>query len=172
LIYIGIGANLSSPRFGEPIDTCEAALEALKGMNIRILGRSQWYHSAPVPLSDQPWYVNGVARIETSAEATDVLKTLLSLESRFGRQRRTPGSPRIIDLDLLDYRGIVKGWGMEANKKDKASLILPHPRMHERAFVLAPLSELAPNWRHPVLGKTIEALKSSLPQDQALRPLS
>lgn len=159
-ILIGLGANLPSP-VGGPRETCEAALAALSRAGVAIARRSRWYRSAPVPVSDQPWFVNGVAAIETMLDPAALLDLMLGVERRLGRVREERWGPRLIDLDLLDYRGLVRAG---------PAPILPHPRLAERAFVLLPLAEVAPGWRHRGTGATIADLIAALPAGQAIEP--
>ena len=164
-IYIGLGGNLPHPRYGPPRLTLEAALGALKAHGIEILRVSPWYRTAPIPASDQPWYFNAVAEILSPLAADRLLAELHAVEEEFGRVRSVRNAPRLIDLDLLDFRGQVASGG-----PGKATL--PHPRMTGRAFVLRPLADLAPGWRHPVTGASIEALAASLPGDQVTEKLA
>jgi 2-amino-4-hydroxy-6-hydroxymethyldihydropteridine diphosphokinase len=161
MILIGLGANLSSTA-GPPRATLEAALVRLNTAGVKVVARSRWYHTAPVPVSDQPWFVNGVARVETVLDPAALLDVLRETELAFGRQRTVPNAARTLDLDILDYDGRVEA-GTE--------LTLPHPRMQDRAFVLLPLADVAPGWRHPVLGRTVEALISALPSAQKAEPI-
>ena len=112
-----------------------------------------------MPASDQPWYFNAVAEISANLSADQLLAELHAVEDQFGRVRSVPNAPRIIDLDLLDFRGEIAPGGL-------GKAILPHPRLIDRAFVLRPLADLAPNWRHPVSGASIQALVAALPADQ------
>jgi 2-amino-4-hydroxy-6-hydroxymethyldihydropteridine diphosphokinase len=162
LILIGIGGNLASPWFGEPRDTLAAALVALEAEGIRVTTRSAWYRTEPVPRSDQPWFVNAVASLATDLAAPDLLAVLQAVEGQFGRVRGERNAARVLDLDLLDHRGQVS---------ETASLILPHPRLHQRRFVLLPLAEIAPSWRHPVSGLTAEQLLSRLAARQLIERL-
>ena len=163
MILIGIGGNLESARFGPPRDTLSAALAALTAERIRILTRSGWYRTEPVPQSDQPWFVNAVASLATELSAKDLLTVLQTTERHFGRIRGEPNGPRILDLDILDYQGEVM---------NATSLVLPHPRLHERRFVLMPIAEIAPDWRHPILGLTAAQLLARLSSEQQIERLS
>ena len=163
-IFIGAGANLPHPTYGAPRRVLEAALEELGRRGVRVLRVSPWYRTAPVPASDQPWYVNAVAEVATALPADHLLAVLHEVEEAFGRVRTVPNAARIIDLDLLDFRGEIAAGG-------PGRAILPHPRLQDRAFVLRPLADLAPGWRHPVSGLPIQALLAALPADQAIEPL-
>jgi len=162
VILIGIGGNLASPRFGSPLDTLAAALVALQAEGIRVITRSGWYRTEPVPRSDQPWFVNAVASLATHLAARDLLAALQTLEEQFGRVRSERNAPRVLDLDLLDYEGQVT---------DTTSLVLPHPRLHQRRFVLLPLAEIAPDWRHPLSRLTAKQLLSRLTATQPVERL-
>ena len=164
MIIIGVGSNLSQTDDVPPRTTCGQALDALNNNNISVLRCSRWYKTAPVPISDIPWYVNAVAILETSLPANDLLHELLETEARFGRQRSVPNAPRTLDLDLLCYGHNVLDQRIEDG--NRVNLVLPHPRMHQRAFVLLPLRQLVPDWVHPVSGMKIDDLISQLPPEQ------
>ncbi len=159
-ILIGLGANLDS-RHGSPRETIELALASLQDAGVTVVAVAPMYESAPVPASDQPWFVNTVAVLETDRTPENLLDLLHVTEQAFGRERRERWEARVLDIDLLDYRGQVSPTGCP---------ILPHPRMAERAFVLLPLRCLVPKWRHPVTGTSIDALVAALPADQEIRP--
>ena len=161
-ILIGLGANLPSPRHGPPVASLEAALAALTARGIRIVARSRWWESAPVPASDQPWYVNGVVKVETALAPEALLACLHEVEAEFGRVRSVANAPRVLDLDLLAY-GDLKRPGPKPP-------LLPHPRLAERAFVLYPMAEIAPGWRHPGTGRTLPEMIAGLPAGQIVRP--
>jgi len=162
MILVGIGSNLAAPRFASPLDTAAAALEQLPTIGVAVVRRSRWYMSEPVPPSEQPWYANGVVTVETRFAPAALLDALLSLEARFGRRRGERNAARTLDLDLLDYEG---------RQCRTERLVLPHPRLHERRFVLAPLAEIAPRWRHPRSGATAAELLARLPPGQPVRAL-
>jgi 2-amino-4-hydroxy-6-hydroxymethyldihydropteridine diphosphokinase len=162
LILIGLGANLPSS-YGEPPATLRAALARLAEAGATALRRSRFWHSAPVPLSDQPWYVNAVAAIETTLPPERLLALLHEVEAEFGRVRGVVNAPRLIDLDLLAYGREIREGGAP---------ILPHPRLHQRAFVLRPLSDIAPGWVHPSTGRTLTEMIEELSRDQIIEPLS
>ena len=162
VILLGIGGNLPSEEYGPPRETLAAALEALAARRIGVLARSRWYESEPVPPSPQPSFVNAVAILGTALGPEALLDELLALEARFGRVRGRRNAPRTLDLDLLDYDGRLVG---------SRRLLLPHPRLHERRFVLAPLAEVAPGWRHPHLGLGAGELLARLPAEPRAEPL-
>ena len=159
-IYIALGANLDHPEHGAPRRALEAALDDLGRRGVVVLRVSPWYRTAPVPASDQPWYVNAVAEVATDLPADGLLALLHEVEDAFGRVRTVPNAARLIDLDLLDFCGEIA-----AGSPGKATL--PHPRMEGRAFVIRPLADLDPGWRHPRTGASIQALLAALPADQA-----
>lgn len=163
MILIGVGSNLAGPGFASPLDTAVAAVARLTCRGITARRCSRWYASRPVPPSDQPWYVNGVVAVETALAPIALLEALLSIEAGFGRHRSVPNAARTLDLDLLDYDGM-----QCAGER----LVLPHPRLHERRFVLAPLAEIVPGWRHPRSGSTAAELLAALPAaEQPVCPL-
>ncbi len=164
-IYIGLGANLNS-NFGSPKHTLEAALEALELQGVTIRAHSRWFQSAAVPDPKEPDYTNGVISVETSLPAEQLLTVLHDIERVFGRIRRARWESRLIDLDLLDYRGLHR-----CVEGAHPGLELPHPRLEERAFVLLPLHDIAPHWRHPVSGKSLENLIAALPKSGLAWPL-
>lgn len=153
MILIAFGANLPSPRFGPPRETIEAALEALEARGVSVLARSRWYSTAPVPPSGQPRYVNLVAWVSSDLTPGGLMAVLHEVEAEFGRVRAERNAARVLDIDLLDHDGTVEtDWP-----------VLPHPRMSERAFVLVPLRDVAPDWRHPVSGDAVDDLIAAAP---------
>ena len=160
-IFVGIGANLDHPIYGAPRRALEAALAELERRSVRVLRLSPWYRTAPVPVSDQPWYLNAVVEVGTDLPADSLLARLHEVEELFGRVRTVANAARVIDMDLLDFRGEITVGG-------PGRAILPHPRMEGRAFVLRPLADLAPDWCHPQIGVSIRSLVAALPPDQRI----
>ena len=159
-LFIGLGANLTPDGYASPREGCIAAVSALADEGVHLSALSRWYESAPVPISDQPWYLNAVAEATTELDAASTLAALHRIERRFGRVRIEPNAARVLDLDLLEFAGMVS---------DASNFALPHPRLHERAFVLLPLGELCPDWVHPISGVAIQDLIAMIPADQQIR---
>lgn len=158
-VYIGLGGNLPHPVHGPARQTLKAALAELGRRGVEIRRVSPWYRTAPVPVSDQPWYCNAVAEVGWPGTADGLLAELHAVEDLFGRVRSVPNAARLIDLDLIDFKGEIAASGPR-----KATL--PHPRAGERAFVLQPLADLAPGWRHPLSGRSIAELIAAIPASQ------
>ena len=143
--FVGLGANL-----GEPGTQVRRAIKALGDITAtRVLAASSLYRSAPVGVGEQPDFINAVVSVETGLSARALLGELLAIEARFGRQREFPGAPRTLDLDLLLFGDRVIA---------EPGLVVPHPRMYERAFVLAPLAEIAPDAIVPGKGRAADLL--------------
>jgi 2-amino-4-hydroxy-6-hydroxymethyldihydropteridine diphosphokinase len=159
MVLIGLGGNLPTAAYGAPRRTLTAALAALASEAIAVAACSAFYQSAPLPPSDQPWYVNAVAALATGLDPFALLAALQQVERQFGRTRGAPNAARTVDLDLLDYNG---------REVETAVLVLPHPRLHQRRFVLAPLAELAPDWRHPRYRLTAAQLLARLATPQPI----
>jgi 2-amino-4-hydroxy-6-hydroxymethyldihydropteridine diphosphokinase len=155
MIIIAFGANLPGPDGSPPQQTCVAALAAIAALpGLRVDAMSPFYVSAPVPVSDQPPYINGVVRLSGDVDPAVLLAQLLEIESRFGRRRTGVNATRSLDLDIIAMGDLAR---------TAPDPILPHPRAHERAFVLRPLQDVAPDWTHPTLGKTAGELLAALP---------
>jgi 2-amino-4-hydroxy-6-hydroxymethyldihydropteridine diphosphokinase len=153
IAFIALGSNLQSWA-GPPAITLARAVEQLRGLG-RVRSLSSLYSTAPVGLSDQPRFVNAVAELESEFEPRLLLGRLLSIEKGFGRNRagEIPNGPRTLDLDILL---------VDALEVHEAGLVLPHPRMSDRAFVLVPLDEIAPQLRIPGWNRTVAELLKSL----------
>lgn len=163
MILIALGSNLVSARFGSSQALLDSSLNALENKDIEVVRRSSWYRSAPIPRSDQPWFVNGAAQVRTSLAPKVLLQTLHDVESEYGRMRLRRNESRTLDLDLLTYDDEVVD--------EPEGLVLPHPRLQERAFVLLPLAEIAPQWRHPVTGLSPAEMLALLPPGQEVEKI-
>lgn len=162
MILIGLGANLSGI-YGSPEECLQACPALLARHGIQITGSSHIWKSAPVPISDQPWYHNAVCVIKTQHNAHDVLNVLARVEHEAGRERLGVNAARVLDLDLLCYEDeIIEGDHLQ----------IPHPRMHERAFVLYPLQEIAPQWSHPIMNKSVDECVRDMPKGQKIEMIA
>jgi 2-amino-4-hydroxy-6-hydroxymethyldihydropteridine diphosphokinase len=150
--YIALGSNLANP--AQQVIRAFAALDGLP--NSQLLARSSLYLTAPVGYADQPDFINAVAHISTELTPAQLLNAVLEVEHQFGRERTFQNAPRILDLDVLLY---------DDAQLHEAGLTLPHPRMHERAFVLVPLAEIAPDLKIPGRGHLSTWLQAVQNQD-------
>lgn len=148
--------------FGSSEALLEAALAALAEAGLPVLKRSRWWRSAAWPDPNLNEYRNGIALVETKLSPQELLNALFAIETRFGRRRTERNAPRTLDLDLIAHgRTVLTGEG----------LILPHPRAHQRLFVMGPLAEIAPDWRHPLTGHTAQALAAAATVGRDATPL-
>jgi len=147
-VLIALGSSLAG-RFGSREALLEAALDDFPAAGLKLVTRSSWWRSASWPDPGKPDYLNGLALVETALSPRETLAALRRIEVAFGRRRDGENAPRTLDLDLIAHGRSVL---------EDADLTLPHPRAHERLFVMGPLAEIAPEWRHPVLGETAKTL--------------
>lgn len=161
-IIVAMGANLGL----DPTENIKRALRLMPEIGVSPLSVSPFYRTSAVGPSQQPDYVNAVLRCETAHSVYSLLDVLHLIETFFGRIRRERWGARVLDLDLIDYQGIVippiGPQGLRAGL-DHIPLTLPHPGVSERAFVLLPLADIAPKWRHPVSGESVSDLIARLP---------
>ena len=161
LVVVALGSNLAGG-FGSSRALLEAALEAMGAAGFGLLARSGWWRSAAWPDKSQPDYLNGLAIVETPLDPFESLAALRRIEAGFGRVRGQANAPRTLDLDLIAHgRAII----------DTADLTLPHPRAAERLFVMGPLAQIAPTWRHPTLGLTAASLAETATVGRDARPV-
>ena len=161
-IILALGGNLAGD-YSSVEALLEAALLAFPRAGLRVLRRSNWWRSAAWPDPTEPAYLNAVVLVETTLGPREVLAAALAIEQAFGRARSTPNAPRTLDIDLIAH-------GREVI--DEPGLALPHPRAHERRFVMGPLAEVAPDWAHPILGCTAAELAASASVGLDAQPLA
>jgi 2-amino-4-hydroxy-6-hydroxymethyldihydropteridine diphosphokinase len=160
-VVIALGSNLAGP-FGSCEALLEDALARFPPAGLTVLARSRWWRSAAWPDPAGPEYRNGVALVQAAAGPRQVLRALQAIEAALGRVRSDRNAPRTLDLDLVAYgRQVI----------DRPGLSLPHPRAHERRFVMGPLAEVAPDWRHPILGASVVDLAAAAPVARDASPL-
>ena len=145
--FIAVGSNINSPEGFSPIKNCNNAINELSKFNIKIIQKSSWYLSEPIPKSSQPKFYNSVFLCNSNHNPNKVLKIIDIVEQKFGRVRVFRNMSRCIDLDIISFNRTVK---------NSLLLTIPHPRMHLRKFVLLPLFEIDSHWLHPLLKKNIQ----------------
>ena len=158
MIIIAVGSNLNSDAYGSPLKNCLKSVRILKNFFF-VKNVSRFYKTEPIPKSNQPWYVNGVVEIKTNLHPLDIMKKLFFIENHFKRIRKKKNEPRTLDLDLISYNKLIC---------KKKSLTLPHPRMHQRMFVLKPLCDINPKWVHPVFKEKANNLIKKLANQKIL----
>ena len=148
IVYISIGSNI-----GDREENCRKAIKLLKENGIALKRESSLYETEPWGVKNQPKFINMAIEVETDKEPEELLRVLKEIEIEIGRKETVKWGPRVIDLDILFYDELIlKIPGLE----------IPHPLLHERDFVLKPLSEIAPDKKHPVIGKTVKEMAASL----------
>jgi 2-amino-4-hydroxy-6-hydroxymethyldihydropteridine diphosphokinase len=157
VVYLSLGSNL-----GDREANLRTAIEKLKEIGNPV-AVSSFYETEPVEVQSQPWFLNCAVKFDTEKMPRQLMSAILALEQEMGRQRKQQKGPRTIDIDILLFGSSVIGIPL---------LTVPHPRMHERRFVLEPLAEIAPDARHPVFKRTIRELRDALPAGQTVKKLS
>lgn len=168
IAYVALGSNATSSA-GSPLFTLREVKHAVSCDSVKVIAESRFFVSPALPEGSGPDYANAVFAVETRLSARGLLAHLHRVEARFGRTRDTRWGARTLDLDILDFDGMVapdedgfRYWldlPLEQQMKEVPDqLILPHPRLQDRAFVLIPLADIAPDWVHPVLGKSLTEL--------------
>lgn len=156
-VYLSLGSNL-----GDKGGNIQKALVSLERWGIKILRSSKIYETEPVGFKDQPWFYNVAVYVDTTLTPEETLKAVSAIEQSLGRQRGKLNGPRKIDIDILLYDDVVL---------DTEGLIIPHPRAHERNFVLVPMSEIAEEVVHPVLKKTVGEILKECSDRAIVRPI-
>jgi len=148
IVYIGIGSNL-----GDRKDNCRKAIKLLKENGIAVKKQSSMHETEPWGIKDQPKFINMAIEVETDKKPEELLRILKEIEKEIGRKETVKWGPRVIDLDILFYDDLIL---------KTPDLEIPHPLMHERAFILKPLCEIAPDKKHPITGKTVREMLENL----------
>jgi 2-amino-4-hydroxy-6-hydroxymethyldihydropteridine diphosphokinase len=157
LVYLSLGSNL-----GDPAANLNAAIAGLGAWG-DVTAVSSFYETEPVELTAQPWFLNCAIKLDTEKMPKQLMSGILDLEQEMGRRRQQKKGPRIIDIDILLFGSSIV---------ETKGLTIPHPAMHQRRFVLEPLTEIAPEVRHPVFKRTVRELRDALPPGQAVRRIS
>lgn len=155
-VYLSLGSNL-----GDRAAHLQTAIGRLKAAGM-VQTVSAFYEAEPVELEQQPWFLNCIVALDTDLAPRELLKTILTIEQRMGRVRFKDKGPRLIDIDIVLFGNLVV---------DEPGLVIPHPAMHRRRFVLAPLAEIAPDAQHPALHKSVQELLAELPPLHVVRRL-
>jgi 2-amino-4-hydroxy-6-hydroxymethyldihydropteridine diphosphokinase len=156
IVYLSLGSNL-----GDRAANLQTAISQLASLG-EVAAVSSFYETEPVELTNQPWFLNCAVKLDTEKMPRQLIAGILALEQGMGRRRKQKNGPRIIDIDILLFGSSVI---------DLPSLTVPHPKMHDRRFVLEPLAEIAPDVRHPVFKRTVRELRDALPPGQAVKRL-
>lgn len=166
MIIVALGSNLSGP-WGSPRQTVERALQELDVAPVRLVAASRFLVTEPFGVRSQPSFVNAVALLATHLPPQALLVRLQMLERKAGRTRSRRWGPRTLDLDIVDYHGLV----VQKRGGQRQTLLLPHPGIQDREFVLKPVAELAPGWRHPITRSSASAMLADLTKNDRGREL-
>ena len=162
IVYLGLGSNLRQPSYRNAMKVIESFKRKIYKSGLRITNSSNYWLTYPIPFSNIPKFINCVVKcLVISKKANNpatLLRYLKILESEIGRKKKNNNISRLIDIDILDFKGRIINEG----------LILPHPRMHCRKFVLKPMKKIAPNWKHPIYQKKIDFLITKIKSQQIL----
>ena len=159
MIFLGLGSNLSS-KFGDRFTNINLAISFLEGYGIRVIKKSNFYETPSYPNKENPKFINAVILVETTLPPVDLMSVLLFIEEKLGRKRDKKNDPRTCDIDIIDYNSqILK---LRYNNLD---LTLPHKELTKRNFILFPLQEISPNWKHPKTKEFISDLLQKLSED-------
>tara|TARA_B100002051_G_C16556972_1_gene545510 strand:+ start:175 stop:687 length:513 start_codon:yes stop_codon:yes gene_type:complete len=154
MIFLGIGSNLDS-KFGDRYNNIRRTLKLIQEEKIVVKKISKFYETPSYPNKKNPKFINIVIEIEYNLDPEMLLKKIFLIEKKMERKRNTKNEPRTCDIDIIDFKGLIK------NQKN---VVLPHPKMHKRNFVLFPLKEINPQWIHPILNKKIDFFINNLSQ--------
>ena len=162
IVYLGLGSNLRQPSYRNAVKVIESLKKKLYKSGLRVTKSSNYWLTYPIPFSNIPKFINCVVKCTIVAKKANnpisLLAYLKNLETELGRKKKSKNISRLIDIDILDFKGVI------LNER----LILPHPRMHSRKFVLKPMKKIAPNWKHPKYNKKIDFLINKIKTKQIL----
>ena len=156
MIFLGIGSNLSSS-FGDRFKNIDLAISFLETYKVNIIKKSSFYETFSYPNKSNPKFINSVIAVETKLLPVELMSVLIFVEEKLERKRAKKNDPRTCDIDIIDYKKEVMNYKIENFK-----LTIPHKNMTERNFVLYPLKEICPDWRHPITKKNIDFLIKNL----------
>ena len=159
MIFLGLGSNLSS-KFGDRFANINLAISFLEGYGIRVIKKSNFYETPSYPNKENPKFINAVILVETTLPPVDLMSVLLFIEEKLGRKRDKKNDPRTCDIDIIDYNSQILNL-----KFNNSELTLPHNDLSKRNFILFPLQEISPNWKHPKTKEFISDLLQKLSED-------
>ena len=159
MIFLGLGSNLSSS-FGDRFENISLAISYIEGYKIQIIKKSNFYETYSYPNKDNPKFINIVISVKTHLSPMDLMSVLLFIEEKLERKRNKKNNPRTCDIDIIDYNNKVLDF-----KYKKLNLTVPHKELNFRNFVLLPLQEIFPEWKHPITKENISTLIDKLPED-------
>ena len=160
MTYLGIGSNLSSS-FGDRFDNINLSISLLNGYGIQAINKSSFYESFSYPNKNNPKFINIVIAIKTHLPPIDLMSVLIFIEERLGRKRNKKNDPRTCDIDIIDYNNQALHF-----KYENLNLTVPHKELTFRNFVLLPLQEIFPQWKHPITNENIDTLIDKLPEEE------
>ena len=180
--FLSLGSNLPYENISS-IELLRNAVVALQAHDVQVEASSSLYETPPFPTADQPNFINAVIKVTTNFSAEELLTLCLEVERQYGRERIVRWGARTLDIDILSYDDCVfpdpETWKQQAQNTDTRAvmprLVLPHPRLHQRDFVLLPMMDIAPEWRHPVMFENIKILRAGIQessQDGEIRKLN
>ena len=156
MIFLGLGSNLSS-KFGDRFTNINLAISFLEGYGIKVIKKSNFYETPSYPNKENPKFINAVILVETTLPPVDLMSVLLFIEEKLGRKRDKKNDPRTCDIDIIDYNSQILNL-----KFNNSELTLPHNELTKRNFILFPLQEISPNWKHPKTKEFISDLLQKL----------
>ena len=159
MIFLGLGSNLSS-KFGDRFTNINLAISFLEGYGIKVIKKSNFYETPSYPNKENPKFINAVILVETTLPPVDLMSVLLFIEEKLGRKRDKKNDPRTCDIDIIDYNSQILNL-----KFNNSELTLPHNDLSKRNFILFPLQEISPNWKHPKTKEFISDLLQKLSDD-------